>query len=465
MAVPAVSIRRSLALSLLQRQLALAIHFGATLVLSRLLTPHEIGVFSLCAVVAGFAHSLRDFGTGEYLVQERELTRARIRSAFTVTLAAAWLLAAILYLLAGPLAVFYREPQIAPALAWLSLNFILLPLGTPAFALLTREMQFGRILVLQTVAATVQSGVAIGFAWQGAGVMSLVWGSIAGTLVSVALAAWYRPRDTWVLPGTDSLREIGRFGAAACAASLLGDATRHGHEFILGRSLGFAALGLYNRAGGLVENFHSAVTSAIARVALPAFSRGAADQASLCAAYLQGIRYFTLFAWPLFAFFLVTAEPLILLLFGDQWGGAVTPLRLLALAAIVGAIHAFSAQALVAAGKVRLRLRLEAIALPVQLGMIGIGSVWGLPGAASGALAAAVAMLAVRQRVMGASLSLAPNALTAACGPALRATLASLPGPLMLLAALPGASPFLLVPLCALASAAGWLAVAWPQLR
>lgn len=459
-----MSIRRSIVLSLLQRQIGLLIQFGSTLVLSRLLTPHEVGVFSLCAVVVGFAHSLRDFGTGEYLVQERELTRARIRSAFTITLAAAWLLALSIWLAAPALARLYDEPELGRVLPLLALNFVFLPIGTPAFALLTREMQFGRILLVQTAAAATQAVVSIGFAWRGDGVMSLVWGSIAGSLLTVLLAAWFRPRDTWVLPGVAEIRRVGRFGLPACAAHLLGDASRSAHEFVLGATLGFRGLGLYNRAGGLVESFNGAVTSAVARVALPAFSRLGEDRTAAAGHYARGAGWFTLVAWPLFAFIALMAEPLIAVLFGDQWHEAVTPMRLLALGAIFLAPHAFAPQALVALGLVDQRLRLQLLCAPMQVGLIAMGSLAGLEAAAGAAMLAGLLVALAQHRAVAAALDLRFAVLASACAPSLRATLWACAGPVLLAAA---GSVLIWPPLATLAAAgtsalAGWLVAARP---
>ena len=45
------------------------------MIISRLLTPAQTGIYSVAAVLLGVAQVLRDFGAGQYLVQERELTR------------------------------------------------------------------------------------------------------------------------------------------------------------------------------------------------------------------------------------------------------------------------------------------------------------------------------------------------------------------------------------------------------
>ena len=65
------SVRRALALSLVERYLTLAIALGSNMVLARLLTPDQIGVYSVSLAVIGLAQALRDFGVGSYLIQEK----------------------------------------------------------------------------------------------------------------------------------------------------------------------------------------------------------------------------------------------------------------------------------------------------------------------------------------------------------------------------------------------------------
>ena len=95
------SIRKALALSFAGKYSSLAIHTVAVMVLARLLTPAEIGVYSVGAAVVALAHVVRDFGVGNYLIQEKELTTERIRTAFAVTLVIGWTMAAVLFALSG----------------------------------------------------------------------------------------------------------------------------------------------------------------------------------------------------------------------------------------------------------------------------------------------------------------------------------------------------------------------------
>ena len=121
-----MNIRSALAYSFGTRYAATALQFLATLILARLLSPSEIGIYSVGASVIMIAHTLRDFGTSTYVIQEQELTPARLRTAFTLTVSIAWLLALILYFSATPLGVFYSEPGVALVMQVMAVNFALI---------------------------------------------------------------------------------------------------------------------------------------------------------------------------------------------------------------------------------------------------------------------------------------------------------------------------------------------------
>ena len=79
-----MSTRKSIAISFLDRYFGLSIAVISSMTIARLLTPAEIGVFSVIMVLLTLVSTVRDMGTGQYLVQEKELTTARIRSVWAV---------------------------------------------------------------------------------------------------------------------------------------------------------------------------------------------------------------------------------------------------------------------------------------------------------------------------------------------------------------------------------------------
>ena len=74
-AVMSSSVRRSIAFSVVERYASIAIGLVTTIILSRLLTPTDFGIFSIAMSFVMFADIFRDFGTGNYLLQARQAHR------------------------------------------------------------------------------------------------------------------------------------------------------------------------------------------------------------------------------------------------------------------------------------------------------------------------------------------------------------------------------------------------------
>ena len=125
-----------------QRYLAFVIQLGTSIILARLLSLSETGVFSLAAAAVALGAILREFGTTDYVVSQKDLSEEKLRAAYSVTIGVAWAAAAALFLAAAPLARLYHEPGVATVMHVLCLNFALVPLGSTAVALLTKELRF-----------------------------------------------------------------------------------------------------------------------------------------------------------------------------------------------------------------------------------------------------------------------------------------------------------------------------------
>jgi hypothetical protein len=82
------SVRRALALSFAERYVLIAIFLFSNILVARLLNCEEIGIYSVSLAVIAVAQVLRDFGIGNFLIQEKELTEAHVRTAFSNSLLA-----------------------------------------------------------------------------------------------------------------------------------------------------------------------------------------------------------------------------------------------------------------------------------------------------------------------------------------------------------------------------------------
>lgn len=374
----ATSARKALAWSFAERYIGLLVSIGSTMLLSRLLTPEQVGIYSMCAAFTAVAGILRDFGVSEYLIQEKDLTHDKLRAAYAIAFGIAWSIAAVIFFSRHLVADFYAEPRVADVLLVLTLHFLILPFSSPSFALMTREMAFRKIFFMQMTCNATQALTSVTLAWLGFGVMSLAWGPIANVAMQSLILLWLRPKEVLTRPGLRELRTVLRFGSMFVTSRTIEVLSRNVHDPIIAKHYGFEAVGLFSRAYGLIDLFHLNVGAAVVRVATPAFAAQHRAGQALGAAYARATALFVSVSWPFFGFVALTAEPIIRVMFGTQWIQAAPLASVLALTGIPHGLMALAPQMLSATGHVARRMRVTLLFGPIHVVSVVVASYFSL---------------------------------------------------------------------------------------
>lgn len=373
-----MSIRRALAFSFVDRYAGLVISTVSSMVLARLLTPSEIGVYSVVMVLLGFVATFRDLGAGQYLVRHTALTPQVMRATFTVQLALGALFAVVVVLAAEPVARFYAEPRMRDILWVLGLNFLLTPWLAYPSAWLLRELRFGNIAVVRFIGALAHAGVSIGLVLAGFGPVSLAAANLATTIAGIVAIRIAGARGLPMRPTREGLRDVLSFGGSVTAISLL-DTLRTGvAELTLGRLVNLGAAGQFSRAQGLVAMFEQLVLNAVNQVALPYFSKEVREGRALGEPLCRALALVTGLGWAFFGGLALLAYPAIRVLYGPQWGEAVDPARWLALAAALALPALTCHSPFIAAGAVAAALRAHVVAAGLMVAAAVGGAHFGL---------------------------------------------------------------------------------------
>lgn len=367
------SVRSAALFSISQRYVGFLINFGSTIILARLLSPRETGVYSLSLAIVFIANTLRDFGLGEYIVQARDLTREMLRATYTASIAIAWSMAAAMALFATPIASFFHEDGIRQVLRVLAINFILLPIGSTAFALLTKELAFRSIFWVQTLSNLFGTLLSIFLAFRGHSYMSLAWGTLASAVITSVHLALIRPADTFLLPGLRGIQSVVKFGGALTVGRLADQIGGRLPDLIIGRFLNFSAVGLNSKASSLISAFFDFFVSAVLRVATPALSKSV-DEQSFRTSYLHLLTLVSFLQLLFFGFLLLYAHSLIEVLFGKAWLECSPLLRIGALGGLLWTPYMFCTSALTAKGEALKQMRIQIFTMPFGIAMVVIGA-------------------------------------------------------------------------------------------
>jgi O-antigen/teichoic acid export membrane protein len=362
-----VSLRRTFAIFFSAKYVELLLGLVASLILARLLSPEEFGIYSIAASVVLIGYLFRNFGVGQYIVQIEKLNDGVLRSAFAVTLIISWSIGLMLLLSAPWLGDFYDNPGITMVLRFLSLNFFLLPFGSIADAVLRRNMAFDKLAIISVSASFTTLVVGVTAASLGASYLSIAWASNASTLVSIGLTLYFRPSGLPWLPGLSHLKEVWNFGLKVGVMDLVNRGSDAATELIIGHAQGLHSLGIYSRAYGTFWLFEYAFTQGIRPVILPYLSRAKHEQTDLGELYIGIVTLTSIFLIPFFVFLGFNAADVIYVMYGDQWTAAAPVIQVLCIAGLFLAPTIFFEQLMIAQGRPGQGLRYIAISQALRL--------------------------------------------------------------------------------------------------
>ncbi len=292
---------------------------GAVL-LARLLTPAEFGIFAIVVFLRTFLLAFGDAGLAASLIREpREPAEVEYRAVFAFQQILVVAICAVFWVLSPIVAHLYHLPD---SEAWL-FRLVALSLLCTSFQViptvrLERNLIYGKLAFIEIAMAAVFNGSAVGLAWIGWGAMSFGVALLARSLVGAVLANVVSPwRMGWSLSWKKVKPHL-RFGLpyqGITFVSLLKDSIG---PLYIGVLLGAAQMGYVSWA----STFAAWPVLAIAvfqRVYLSAFSRMQNHPGSLARFVERSIQATNAIVAPGAILVLVFAVPITRIVFGEKW--------------------------------------------------------------------------------------------------------------------------------------------------
>jgi polysaccharide transporter, PST family len=372
------------AVTLLAQGASLVLQLISTVVLARLLLPREYGVIAMVTAVTAFAGLFRDLGLSVSTIQRRQLSDAQLSTLYWINVAMGALLTVAVAASAPIVSWFYGRPELFAVTAVVSLNFLIGSFGAQPGALLTRNMRFGRIAIATLSGAVLSVALSIAFALRGFGYWSLVFGGLAGSVVSSillnSLCGW---RPGIPVKGA-GVRSLLRFGANVTAFDFVNYFHRNLDNILIGRMWGADALGLYSRAYSLLMFPINNIRGPLNAVAFPAMSRLQTQPLQLKAYYRRVTAFVAFLSMPIMAFVFVGAIPVVQLTLGDRWLGVAPIFTALAATGFIQPVTTMFGVVVLSAGLARRYLKLGLFNTVCMCTGFIVGSFYGPRGVAIG---------------------------------------------------------------------------------
>lgn len=373
-------------------------------VLSRLLAPEDFGLIGMATVATMFVKLFSDIGLPMATVQRDKIDQEFVTAVFYIDVLLSLGLMALCMVLAPFAAIVFDEPRVTPLIVIIGLTFPLVALRGQHQALLTRNMQFMRLNLVNLIAHVFGAVIAITCAWvAGLGYWAIAAGMIA-TSISMMVFSWIA--SPWVPSRPGSLSAgwpaIG-FGLNLLAANFAGWLWKQADRALIGWRWDANELGYYARACSVLMVPISLISGPIGSAVIPALSRLQNDEPQRTAMILSTARAFGFCAGLLTVGLAFNAEFIISLILGPQWGYSVTIFSVLALSLFPSFVWEHARIIFISLGRTDTMRNYALAAAATHVLAFSIGVQWGAIGVAIGLAIASflvtAPLLAVSARV------------------------------------------------------------------
>ena len=356
------------------------VQFAVGIFLARLLTPADFGLVGMLGVFIGVSEMFVDCGFSLALIRKVDRTAADASTVFWFSVGVSLVCYVALFAAAPAIAAFFGEPRLTAITRVVTTGILFGALASVPRALLKVKLRFRTLSAISVAVVSVSGALGVYLAFKGFGAWALVWQSVLGGAVGLALvvfAARWRPSLTF---SRSSFREFFSFGWKHLASSLVNAVYYHVYSLVIGRSLGSAAVGMYTRAHSWASLPPQVATEAMTTVNYPLLARLQDDNAALRRAYGRLALLSLAALVPALGLLAVFAEPVVGFVLGRQWVCCAPYIRILAAGLAFEPAMCLYQNMLYLKGRTDVVLKLEFAQKPVCFALVFAALPFGLAG-------------------------------------------------------------------------------------
>lgn len=390
------------------------LQLGSNLILTRLLFPEAFGLMALATVFLVGLAMFSDIGLKPAVIRDpRGDDPAFLNTAWTIQAVRGLLLCVIGAAIAYPISLIYGQPILFPLLALLSTTAAINGFMSIGMATAERRLDFRTITMIQLGGQVVMIALLVTLAYFWRSVWALAVANVIGTAVTVAIGYALLPRHRHRLAlDRESARSLIHFGRWILFSTLATYLGGEGLKAIQGGLLSpaeFGVLAIAYTIAGIPNDLAQRLSGSVGLPVLSETYRKAPADASRV---LHMLRTRTLgISLILFSGVILTAEPLIRLLYDSRYHAAGSYLVALSFANAIASVSSGYAGALLAIGNASTYFKLmlciailRIVAVIFGFGMLGvIGMLYGIA-AANLAIVLVTSFLASRLNIFDPKL-------------------------------------------------------------
>lgn len=330
-----------------------------SIILARILAPTDYGAFAIIMVFIMLVEVLVCNGFGTALVQKENADALDFSSVFYLNFAISIILYMAIYISAPVIAKFYRMPGLTSAMRILGISIPAEAIKSIQAAYVSRNMQFKRLFWSTLLGTIISGAIGILMAYCGFGLLALVAQCLLNICIDTAVlcftANWHPSLDfSW-----GRVKELYPYARNLMAASVMNQIFTKLGGLIIGKVYSPSSLAFYNQGEKYPELIVENLNDSFSDVLFPVLSQSQRHQDKLKSITRRSIQLSSYIVWPMMIGLAVVADLFIRVVLTEKWLPCVPYLRIFCVAYGFDPIHVSNLQAIKAAGRIDIFLKLE----------------------------------------------------------------------------------------------------------
>lgn len=355
------------------------------ILLARILVPKDFGIVSLAAALIGIFTLFSGLGINSALIASGEETNRVAFHALLITTTIGSLFTVLVLGFAPAYASLFGGSELAEICQWMAVIVLFNALSVVPDGVLVKRMMFGRRIIPATASSLSYMVVAVGMAYSGFGLWSLVYGQIIGSFVTFITNLLVCPTLRWLRPHKwDGLlaKNLTRFGVTTLGTAAMQYAYEYGDKLVVGKVFGTTQLGFYSQAYSLSALAVGRIASITNAVLFPAYTKIRDNKERLAKAFLNSLQMLSAITIPFSMGLLILAPELVIFLIGEKWRDSIPLLQIFAFLGLIRPISGAASPLLLAMNQPKYNLYGSFIQGGSMVALVLVLIQWGVAGVA-----------------------------------------------------------------------------------
>ena len=342
------------------------------LVLSRILSAHDFGLWAVVNLVIFYTTIFSDLGISAAVIHFQKTSSNQLSTLYWANIFSSIFLFVIIWIFAPLILSIFNETE---QVALLLTSAVSLPFSASGILfqnLFQKELQFNFLSKVEISSAISGVIVSISLAISGFGVWAFIFGQLTNISIKslmLTIKGWknYKIRLYFNLKEVKKYLKFGGFQIGERSVNIFNQRL---DQIIIGTFISVEALGYYNFAFNLISRPITFLNPIFVKVAFPLFAKLQNDKILLKKAYLKLIRIISLASSVIYVLIFITAPIAVPVIFGEKWNDSIILMQVLSGVSFMRSIGNPVGSLSLAMGRADLGLKWNAFLLVIFIPML-----------------------------------------------------------------------------------------------